>query len=81
MMQTWENCKRPNFGPDFEPKIVFLLLVSHCSNVPSYHPMQFKGKLTYQTWENGEKPNFGPNFGPFGPNSGSQFFFREIYFY
>ena len=28
--------------------------------VPSYHPMQFKGKLMDQTWENGEEPNFWP---------------------
>ena len=30
--------------------------------VPSYHPMQFKWKLTYQTWENGKKTNFRQDF-------------------
>ena len=28
-----------------------------------------------QTWENGKKPSFEPDFGPYGPNSGCQFFF------
>ena len=39
-------------------------------NVPSYHPMQFLGKLMNQTSENGKKPNFGPDFGLFGPKLG-----------
>ena len=30
-----------------------------------------------QTWENDKKLSFGPNFGPFGPNSGQQFFFSK----
>ena len=32
--------------------------------VPSYHPLQFKGKLINQTLENGKKTNFRPKFGP-----------------
>ena len=38
--------------------------------VPSYHPMQFKGKLMNQTWGKSKKPNFGPNFGLFWPKFG-----------
>ena len=26
-----------------------------------------------------KKPSFGPDFGPFGPNSGPQFFFSKIW--
>ena len=36
--------------------------------VPSYHRMQFQGKLIIQTWENSKKPKFVPAFGPLGPN-------------
>ena len=36
--------------------------------VPSYDPVQFKGKQMNQTWEKGEKPNFEPGFGQFVPN-------------
>ena len=43
--------------------------------VPSYHPMQFKGKLMNQTRENKEKLNFGSDFGLFDPNLGSKNFF------
>ena len=42
---------------------------------PSYHYLQFKGKLMNWNWENGEKPNFGANFELLGPKLGSQFFF------
>ena len=34
-----------------------------------------------QTWEDGEKPYLQPDFDPFGPNLGSQTFFREFYLY
>ena len=43
--------------------------------VPSYDPVQFKGKQMNQTWENGEKPSFEPDFGQFVPNQGPQIFF------
>ena len=42
--------------------------------VPSYHPMQFKGKLMKQIGQNDKKPNFRSNFGPFGSNLGLQTF-------
>ena len=35
---------------------------NYLDNVPSYHPMQFLGKLINQTWKNDKKPNFGPPF-------------------
>ena len=40
--------------------------------IPSYHPIQFKGKLINQTGENEKKnqTNFRPNFGLFGQNLG-----------
>ena len=31
-----------------------------------------------QTQESGEKPHFGPNLGSLGPNSGPQFFFKNL---
>ena len=31
-----------------------------------------------QTQENDEKPHFGPNLGPLSPNSGRQFFFKNL---
>ena len=37
----------------FEFYLYYLL-----STVPSYHPMQFNGKLMNQTWQNGKIPNF-----------------------
>ena len=42
--------------------------------VASYHCMQFHGKLI-PNLNKCKKPSFRPNFGPFGPNSGRQFFF------
>ena len=41
--------------------------------------MQFKEKLMNETWENGEKPNLVPDLGLFGPNLGTQIFFRRFY--
>ena len=32
--------------------------------VPSYHSIQFKGKLMNQTWEHDEKPTFEPSLDP-----------------
>ena len=48
--------------------------------VASYHYMQFQGNLLNETWENGKKPSFGHDFGPFGQNSGRQFFYLFIFF-
>ena len=31
-----------------------------------------------QTQENGKKTHFGPNFGPMVPNSGRNFFFKNL---
>ena len=62
--QTWENHKKPNFGPDFGlsspnvgPQFFFgkIYLSYSLEIVPTYHPMQFKGKPMSQTWENGKK--------------------------
>ena len=77
MNQTWENAKKPNFGPDFGlfgphlgPQKFFhgFYLYQKLVIVPSYHPMWFPGKLKNQTRENGKKTNFVPNAGPFGPS-------------
>ena len=46
--------------------------------VASYHRMQFQRKLMTQTQENGDKPHFVPDLGPFSPNSGCQFFFKNL---
>ena len=55
---------------------IFLVRFTSCKLldiVPSYLPMQFKGKLMnqVQTWENGKRINFGP----------AKFFFQELYIY
>ena len=73
MSQTWENGRKPSFGPDFGPFwsnvvsknvfrgfYVYLMLYMFAS----YHCMQFQGKIMNQTWENGKKPGFGHDFGP-----------------
>ena len=39
--------------------------------------MQFQGKHI-QTQQNGEKLHFGTDLGPLGPNSGSQFFLKNL---
>ena len=49
--------------------------------VASYRCMQFQGKRMNQTWENGKKLNFEPDFGLFGPDLGTQIFFRKFYLY
>ena len=65
---TWDNGKKPSFGPDFGPFdsnlgpntfCVDLLDVIHCA---SYNCIQFKRKLMDKTCENGQKPSFGPKF-------------------
>ena len=52
----------PKYGPQKSFWQVLPLLVVDI--VPSYYPMQFKGKLINQTWENDKKPNFGLNLVP-----------------
>ena len=47
--------------------------------VTRYHRMQFRGgKPIIQTQENGTKTHFGPDLDPLGPNSGRQFFFKNM---
>ena len=82
MNQTWENDKKPNFGPDFDPNLVPKNFVCFLPPLDvrhfwSYHDMQFQGKLMNQIWENNKKPSFKPNFGPSGPNPSRQIFFFE----
>ena len=79
MNQTWENSKKPNFGPYFCLNLMcvcvcvcvcvcmcvwILYLYQILDIVASYHCMQFQGKLMNQTKENWKKSNFGSNFGP-----------------
>ena len=55
MIQTQPNGEKPHFGPDLGPLCPYLghqdffvkLVLTNI--VPSYHPMQFKGKLMNQT--------------------------------
>ena len=58
MNQTWENDKKPSFGPDvaqiwgakfFSPKIWLRQLVDV---VISYHHVKYQKKLMIQSWEN-----------------------------
>ena len=46
--------------------------------IASYHPTQFQGKPMIQTQENGKKCHFDPDLGPFGPNTGHNFFFKNF---
>ena len=48
--------------------------------IASYRLMQFQENLMDETWKNGKKPSFRPDFGLFGPNLGSQEFFRGFFF-
>ena len=68
------------FGPNLGPIFFFHRLYLHfmLDFVPSYHCMQFQGKLMNQTWEHVKKPSFRTDFGPFGPNLGPKLFI--IYF-
>ena len=40
--------------------------------------MQFQGKSMIQIQKNDEKPHFRPDLGPLRPNSGRQFFFKNL---
>ena len=69
MDKSWENDKKPTFGPDFGsfdpnfgPQIFFRGFYTYkmLDIVASYHCMQFQGKLMIQTQENGKKPHFRP---------------------
>ena len=40
--------------------------------------MQFQGKLMIPHQKDGEKPHFGPSSVLLGPNSGRQFFFKNL---
>ena len=68
---AWFSTLRPKFGL----RNVFFFSNQYLDNVPSYYPMQFKGKIINQTWENSEKPNLGLDFCPFHPNLGPSNFF------
>ena len=46
--------------------------------IASCHCIQFQGNLINQTLEKNKKPSFEPDFGTFGPNSGRQFFFKNL---
>ena len=75
-MQTRENCKNLNFGPDLGPKISFLwvlplLVVRQCSKLSSY--VLFK-KTNERNLKKRQRTSFGSNFGPNLPPP-PQFFF------
>ena len=53
-----------------------LLDVRNCCKLLSYHRMQEKSMI--QTQENGKKPHPGPDLGSLVPNSGRQFFFKNL---
>ena len=87
MSQTWENGKKTNFGPGFDPfwpkvgpQKIFraFYLYKMLYTVASYHCMQYQEKLKNQTWKNGKKPSFGPDFDHFGTYLGPNFFFSWI---
>ena len=75
----------PHFGsflPKFGPPNFFcrFYLFQQLDMVPSYHFMQFTGKLVNQTWKNGKKNLIlGLILVRFGPNLVPKFFFRGFY--
>ena len=86
MKQICENNKKPNFGPNvglFGPTIFFggFYLYQYLNIVPSYHLMQFKGKLMNQTSEKAEYLVLGPILVRFYPKFGPPNFFCGFYFY
>ena len=54
----------PNFFREF--------YIYYLDIVPSYYPLEFKGKLMNQTSENYKKTNFGSDFGLFCQHLGHQ---------
>ena len=75
IMQTWENGKKPIFGPPIFFSWVLPLLVVVSTN----HPMQLGGKLMNQPSEKGKKPKLGPDFGMFDLNLGPQKYILWFY--
>ena len=73
MHQTWDNGKKPNFGPDFgrfkpdlDPKKVFswilpLLLVRHCCKLSLYAIWRKTNEPNLRKWQ--KKLVLGPNLG------------------
>ena len=57
MMIAWENGKNPNFGPILGPPKIFYEFYhyKYFGNFPSYHPMQFPGKLIDQAFKKWQK--------------------------
>ena len=85
--QTWENSKKPNFGPDFGligPNlgptffVCGLYIYYILNSVANYHHIEFHIKTMIQTQENGKKPHFQPHLGWFGPNSCHQKLFIKL---
>ena len=84
--QTWENGKKPSFGPDLAPWAKIWIqklfrgfyLYYILDIVASYLCMQFQEKLMNRTWENSQKPSFGPNFGPLTQIRAVNFFFKNL---
>ena len=70
-------------GPIIHPQIYFHDFYLYWFDiVPSYHSIQFKGKLMNQTWENHKKPNFKSKFHLFDPNlTPLKKFFHLFYLY
>ena len=66
MKQTWENCKKPSFKPDFGPfgpnlgpNFIYLFfffskiwLRQSLDIIVSYHHVQYQKKIMIQSWEN-----------------------------
>ena len=87
MNQTWENGKKPNFGPHFDPNSVPKIYFCNFYNyymlciVSNHHCMQSQENVLNQTWKNGKKPSFWPDFGSVDPNLGPKNYFAGFYHY
>ena len=86
MNQTWQNGKKPNFGPDFGPLdtnqdpqffswVLPLLGVRHCHKL-SLHAIP-RENIWSKTQENDKKPHFGPDLIPVGSKFGLPIFLKK----
>ena len=51
MNQTWENGKKPGFGPDFGPKLFSKIWLHQSLIMVNYHLVQYQ-KNVIKYWEN-----------------------------
>ena len=76
--QAQEKGEKPNFGPNFGPRMFLVGFTSTRYSTLSQAIIVCNFQKV-QTQENGEKPHFVPDLGSLGPNSGCQNSFSNIW--